>query len=567
MATGEQVAVSHFDAPLDTNTGADVIVETLEARGVTHVFGVPGAKIDKVFDRLLDSSIKTVVCRHEQNAAFIAGGIGRMTGKAGVAIVTSGPGVSNTVTGLATANSEGDPLVVLGGAVSVADRLKSVHQGMDSVELCRPITKYAAEIDSPSATAEVLSAAFRAAERGRPGSAFVSLPADIATEEAKCKPIPPGRYVQQGPAAKASISEAAHIINSAKSPVILLGLMASKPKFSEAINKLLARTAVPVVGTFQAAGAISRQDFRYFGGRVGQLANQPADALLGSGDVIITIGYDAIEYWPSLWNKNNDRRIIHIDVVPAKVENDYSPAVELIGDIEETLDALSHLIDRPRLNSSALELLQRIAEDRERLMALAATKSGNPIHPLRLVNELQKMITPDVTICSDMGSFSLYLSRYLFSFRARQFLITNGQQTLGVALPWAIAASIVRPQEKVLSISGDGGFLFSAAELETAVRLNSHLVHMIWVDGHYDMVGTQERIKYGRTSAVDFGPVDHLKYAQAFGATGLQIRDADEIAPTLKKAFDIPGPVLVEVHVDYRDNAKLFEHVHEGTIM
>jgi acetolactate synthase I/II/III large subunit len=393
------------------------------------------------------------------------------------------------------------------------------------------------------------------------------LPADIATEEAKCKPIPPGRYVQQGPAAKASISEAARIINSAKSAVILLGLMASKPKFSEAINKLLARTAVPVVGTFQAAGAISRQDFRYFGGRVGQLANQPADALLGSGDVIITIGYDAIEYWPSLWNKNNDRRIIHIDVVPAKVENDYSPAVELIGDIEETLDALSHLIDRPRLSSSALELLQRIAEDRERLMALAATKSGNPIHPLRLVNELQKMITPDVTICSDMGSFSLYLSRYLFSFRARQFLITNGQQTLGVALPWAIAASIVRPQEKVLSISGDGGFLFSAAELETAVRLNSHLVHMIWVDGHYDMVGTQERIKYGRTSAVDFGPVDHLKYAQAFGATGLQIRDADEIAPTLKKAFDIPGPVLVEVHVDYRDNAKLFEHVHEGTIM
>jgi acetolactate synthase I/II/III large subunit len=285
------------------------------------------------------------------------------------------------------------------------------------------------------------------------------------------------------------------------------------------------------------------------------------------GSLIITIGYDAIEYWPSLWNKSNDRPIIHIDVVPAKVENDYSPAVELIGDIEETLEALSPLLHRSRLDSSSSELLQRIAEDREHLMALAALKSGNPIHPLRLVSELQKLITPDVTICSDMGSFSLYPCRYLFSFRARQFLITNGQQTLGVALPWAIAASIVRPQEKVLSISGDGGFLFSAAELETAVRLNSHLVHMIWVDGHYDMVGTQERIKYGRTSAVDLGTVDHVKYAQAFGATGLQIRDADEIVPTLKKAFDIAGPVLIEVHVDYRDNAKLFEHVHEGAIV
>ena len=237
--------------------------------------------------------------------------------------------------------------------------------------------------------------------------------------------------------------------------------------------------------------------------------------------------------------------------------------MELIGDIEETLDALSPLLHRPRLDSRSAELLQRIAEDREQLMALAASKSGNPIHPLRLVSELQKLISSDVTICSDMGSFSIYLCRYLFSFRARQFLITNGQQTLGVALPWAIAASIVRPHEKVLSISGDGGFLFSAAELETAVRLNSHLVHMIWVDGHYDMVATQERIKYGRTSAVGLGRVDYMKYAQAFGATGLQIRAADEIAPTLKKAFDTPGPVLVEVHVDYRDNAKLFEQVHE----
>ena len=133
--------------------------------------------------------------------------------------------------------------------------------------------------------------------------------------------------------------------------------------------------------------------------------------------------------------------------------------------------------------------------------------------------------------------------------------------------PWAIAATIVRPHEKVLSISGDGGFLFSANELETAVRLNSHLVHMIWIDGHYDMVGTQERLKYGRTSGVDFGPVNYAKYAEAFGATAFQIDSPDQIAPTLKKAFDTPGPVLVGVHVDYRDNARLFEDVHEGSIL
>src|SRR6202012_2910999 len=194
VANGTAVAVETREAQR-AMTGADVVVETLEARGTKHVFGVPGAKIDKIYDRLLDSSIQTVVCRHEQNAAFIAGGIGRMTGKAGVAITTSGPGVSNLVTGLVTANSEGDPLVALGGAVAVADRLKSIHQTLDSVDVCRPVTKFSAEIDSPAATAEVLSAAFRAAESGRPGAAFVSLPMDVVIGEAKCQPIQLSTFV------------------------------------------------------------------------------------------------------------------------------------------------------------------------------------------------------------------------------------------------------------------------------------------------------------------------------------------------------------------------------------
>jgi acetolactate synthase-1/2/3 large subunit len=567
MATAEQITNQRIDVAPKAKTGADIVVETLEARGVKQVFTVSGAKIDRVLDRLLDSSIKTVVCRHEQNAAFIAGGIGRMTGKAGVALVTSGPGTSNLVTGLATANSEGDPVVALGGAVAVADRLKSIHQTLDSVRLCRPVTKYAAEVDSPAATAEVLSAAFRAAEGDRPGSAFVSLPIDVANGEAKCNPIRLSPFAEQGPAAKASLMEAAHLINNAKSPVIFLGLMASKPKSADAIRNLLRTTAVPVVGTFQAAGAVSQEDCLRFGGRVGQIANQPADALLNSGDVVVTIGYDAIEYWPSIWNKGKDRPIIHIAATPAKIENDYSPAVELIGNIEETIQALSPLLHRSALASESAELLELIAQDRKRLMAEAATKSGIPIHPLRLISELQKILTPDVTVCSDVGSFNIYLCRYLFSFRARQFLTSNGQQTLGVGLPWAIAATIVRPHEKVLSISGDGGFLFTASELETAVRLNSHLVHMIWIDGRYDMVGVQEEMKYHRTSGVDIGPVDYVKYAEAFGATGLRIQDTDEIAPTLHKAFDTPGPVLIGVHVDYRDNIKLFEDVHEGSVL
>jgi acetolactate synthase I/II/III large subunit len=551
----------------ETSTGADVVVRMLEERGTKYVFGVSGAKIDKVFDALHDSTIQTVVCRHEQNAAFIAGGIGRMTGKAGVAIATSGPGVSNLVTGLATANSEGDPMVALAGAVAVEDRLKSLHQTMDSVSICKPVTKYAAEVDSPSSTAEVLAAAFRAAEYARPGAAFVSLPTDVMTSPARCKPIGLGSFNNQGRAAEASLHEAARLINSSKTPVVFLGLMASKPNAAGAIRAFLKDCPMPVVGTFQAAGAISHQFVPNFAGRVGQIANQPADELLNTADLVVTIGYDAVEYWPALWNKGQDRSIVHIDVVPAEIENDYDPAVELIGCIEETLPSLTPLLHRPPIDAASKELMTRISRDREQMLAEAAALSSVPIHPLRLIAELQDILTPDVTVCSDMGSFSIYLARYLYSFRARQLLISNGQQTLGVALPWGIAATLVRPNEKVLSISGDGGFLFSANELETAVRLKSHLVQLIWIDGSYDMVGSQEQIKYNRRSGVDFGPVDVVRFAEAFGATGLRIDHPNQIATMLREAFDLPGPVLVGAHVDYKQNVKLFEQVHEGSIL
>src|SRR3954451_4122727 len=167
-------------------TGAQVVVDSLERQGVQRVFGIPGAKIDKVFDTLASSSIQTVVCRHEQNAAFIAGGIGRLTGRAGVAIATSGPGVSNLTTGLATANSEGDPMVALGGSVATSQSLKRIHQTLQAVSVLKPVTKFCAEVGSPESIGEVMANAFRAAESDRPGAAYVNLPKDIMEADAKC---------------------------------------------------------------------------------------------------------------------------------------------------------------------------------------------------------------------------------------------------------------------------------------------------------------------------------------------------------------------------------------------
>jgi acetolactate synthase-1/2/3 large subunit len=321
-----------------------------------------------------------------------------------------------------------------------------------------------------------------------------------------------------------------------------------------------------VVGTFQAAGAVAAHLFDNFGGRVGQLANQPGDRLLDSADLVITVGYDPVEYPPADWNRNNVRKVIHIDVLPADLDNSYRPYVELTGDIASTLTLLTPQLNRTHRSDLAARILKAIAAERVELSRESAFRNGTPIHPLRLVAELQPFLSSDVTLCLDMGSFHLWLARHLYSFKARQILISNGQQTLGVALPWAIAASIVRPSEKVLSISGDGGFLFSAMELETAVRLKANIVHLVWIDGAYDMVAEQEVLKYGRKSGIDLGPVDFIKYAEAFGATGRMIRTPDEIAPVLKEALKHNGPMIVGVHVDYSDNHKLFEMVKEDSI-
>ena len=545
--------------------GARLLVRNLEAQGVEYVFGIPGAKVGPVFDALLDSKIKTIVCRHEQNATFIAGGLGRLTGKAGVVLVTSGPGCSNLVTGLATANTEGDPVVAFGGSVPVAARLKQTHQSLDTVAMCRPVTKFSAEIDSADAVSEIFAGAFRAAESGRPGAAFVSLPKDIMQGAAPAEVLAPVAGVAAGPASREAIAAAVRLVEAAERPVLLLGMLASQPAVAAAIRALLAKTRLAVASTYQAAGVVPRERLDCFGGRVGLFHNQPADRLLDGADLVLAIGYDPVEYDPALWNRGRHRKLVHVDCVPADIDRDYRPDVELLGDIAATLQALGAVLPgcaAPRQTT----ILTEIQHERAKHRADAARHQGTPIHPLRIVHELQALIDEDVTLCSDMGSFHIWMARHLIAHRPRQIMISNGQQTLGVALPWAIAACLARPGGKVISVSGDGGFLFSAVELETAVRLKCNFVHLVWIDGFYDMVRFQQIAEFGRDSAVQFGPVDVVKFAESMGARGLRIDTPDQIGPVLRAAMDMEGPVVIGIPVDYRDNPGLMAALHEDVL-
>ena len=539
--------------------GADLVVANLEARGVRHVFGIPGAKIDRVFDSLVDSTIETVVVRHEANAAFMAAAVGRLTGQAGVALVTSGPGCSNLATGLATATSEGDAMVAIGGGVKLDDRLKQVHQTMDTVAMFKPVTRYAAEVVTGSTISEVMSNAFRAAEGSRPGASFVSLPMDIVNAPTQGDVLTGYVPPALGAAAAEALSDAAALIRNARNPVLLVGLLASRPENAEAIREFVTRTNIPVVGTYQSAGTIDADNFSRFAGRVGLWNNQPGDVLLEQADVIVTVGYSPVEYDPPLWNKDVSRPLIHVDVQPADTDRYYRPAVELIGDIAKTMTQLAAEVPSRTTSPQFESVLTTLAGARLALAQKAATLGGSPVHPLRIVKELQDVVGPDTTMCVDMGSFHIWIARYLYSFRARQLLISNGQQTMGVALPWAIAASLVRPGQKVISVSGDGSFMQSSMELETAVRLKSNIVHVIWVDNMYNMVEIQEVKKYKRRSGVEFGPIDFKAYAESFGAKGFAVESADSLRATLRAAMQVEGPAVVAIPVDYSDNPKLME--------
>ena len=545
--------------------GAEFLVKALEAHGVTHVFGIPGAKVDSVFTALLDSPIQLVLCRHEQNAAFMAQAFGRLTGRIGVCLATSGPGVTNLVTGLATATTEGDPVLAIGGEVPLDDRFKQTHQSLDAISLMQPVTRFAQSALSVHDLPEVLGNAIRAAEQGRPGAAFLGLPKDVGLASIDEDPTAGwGQPIRQGACHPNSLKEASTILSGLQRPLLLLGMQASDPTISDSLQTYVRRSGLPYCATFQGPGRWVAPE--HYVGRVGLFRNQPADALLNAADGVICIGFDPVEYDPSIWNSQQRRPIVAVDVQAADQDRAFLPNVELIGDLAETLKAMSAW-PAMAVADDFLQLQQASAAELQATAAEGLSMGGAaPVHPLRLVHEISAVTTAETTLCLDVGSHYIWMNRYAQAERARQVLVSNGQQTLGVALPWAIAAGMERPGSPVISVSGDGGFLFTATELETAVRMGSRFVHVIWNSHSYNMVEFQEQAHYGRVSGIQLGNYDVVKFAEAFGAKGYTINHADELRPVLRDALRQPVPALINVPVDYSDNIRLMQNVHQQFI-
>ncbi|KAF0506891.1 acetolactate synthase AlsS [Pediococcus pentosaceus] len=543
-------------------TGSDSILDSLINHDVPYIFGIPGAKIDLLFEQLEHSNRakkpKLIITRHEQNAAFMAAGVGRITGKPGVVLTTSGPGVGNLATGLLTATAEGDPVLAIGGQVPRNDLLRLTHQSMRNAALFEPITKFSVEVQEPENISEVLANAYRAAESSKQGASFVSFPQDVVNAPVSSRPIQPLRKPILGPASPIEIEELAKAIRNAQLPVLLLGMRASSPEVTKAVRELVRIANLPVVETFQGAGIISHDLEDHFYGRVGLFRNQPGDKLLKHSDLVITVGYDAIEYEPRNWNAEGDGKIIVIDDSPSEIDHNFEPEKELVGDIAQTIDLLTPHLKDYQVGVDGEQYLETLRElQNKQDLPPVPKQDSKRIHPLSIISALQYRVDDEMTVSVDVGSFYIWMARHFRSYQPRHLLFSNGMQTLGVALPWAISAALLRPNSKSVSVSGDGGFLFSAQELETAVREKLDIVHIIWNDGYYDMVKFQEEIKYGHSAGVDFGPVDFVKLAEGYGAKGLRVEKPEDLGKILDEAFQTEGPVVVDIPVDYSDNVKL----------
>ncbi|KAL9535067.1 Acetolactate synthase [Sphaerulina musiva] len=536
-----------------------IIVESLNNAGVKVVFGIPGAKVDAVFDTLSDHpEIKLVVCRHEQNAAFMAAAVGRITGTPGVCIATSGPGAGNLTTGLVTATTEGDPVVAIVGSVPRLLSTKHTHQSMKALDILRPTAKSATNIDVEDQAAEVVLAAFRTANGNPRGSAVVSLPMDVAAGKSKITAFPSSAFTPPlyGASPTADIATVAKMIDNAKLPVFFLGQRASSAVVVGAVRQFLRRHPIAVVETFQAAGAVPEDlaDTVFFG-RVGLFRNQTGDRLLAKSDLIICLGYDPTEYDASAWNPHANLNIVHVDYTSCDYGAYYHPDIELLGSVRQNIlalgDAVQNVTD-PAKDEFCKGLTQEL---RSWSKEITNFKSSNGfVHPLQFIAALQKRVSKDTTVCVDVGTVYIYMMRYFFAYEPRKLLCSNGQQTLGVGLPWAIAASLVQEppcSQKVISISGDGGFMFSSQELSTAVLQGCNITHFIWNDEAYNMVEFQEEMKYNRSSGIKLGGIDFAKLAEAFGGKGFRINSSSEIETVMEQALAHKGVSLVDVRIDY----------------
>ncbi len=538
---------------------SDLFVKCLEAEGVTHIFGVPGEENADVMISLNSSPIEFILCRHEQAAAFMADTYGRLTGKAGVCLGTLGPGATNLVTGVADANMDRAPLVCIIGQGSTRRLHKESHQNMDSIAMFEPITKWSTTIAHEANIPEVVRKAFKLAEAEKPGATLIELPENIAKNSIDDQPIEPKRTRRPGADHKA-VAEAVELILASKDPMIIAGNGAVRKRAAAQLHRLARNTGIGVVNTFMGKGAVPRDD-EHCMFTIGLGVKDHIAHAIDKCDVIISVGYDLVEYAPSLWNNTPGKKIIHIDFWPAEIDADYPVEVDIAGDIADALWQINERLEGDHQDKLPLYNIQDRAALRQTIYDdLNAEKDDQsfPMKPQKILCDVRDYLGPDDILLSDVGAHKMWISRYYQCDTPNTCLISNGFCTMGFALPGAMGAKIAHPDRKVMAISGDAGFLMNVQDIETAVRYGINFVCIVWADEEYGLIKWKQQAAFdGNHSELAFSNPDFEMLAKAFGAWGKNVASPEELVAAIDEGFKQPGPAIIGVPVDYAENMKL----------
>ncbi len=529
---------------------AELFVRCLENEGIEYIFGIPGEENLDVMDALLDSSITFVIVRHEQGAAFMADVYGRLTGHAGVCLATLGPGATNLITGVADANMDHAPLVAIAGQASTHRLHKESHQVLDLVQMFQPITKYSTRLLTPNTIPEVVRKAFKLAQTEKSGASFIEFPENLAEMELEDHPLPVKNPMLPEPA-QDQVERAIRVISEAHEPLILAGNGVVRSKAWRQLQDFAERMNIPVANTFMAKGVMPFNHPLALGS-AGLQAKDYIHCGFEGADVIICIGFDLVEYHPYLWHPSRDRRIVHIDTTPAEVDAYYSIEVGVVGDIKHSLLRIGELAT-PHTGHRLRPLREALIRE----MDGCSADTGFPVKPQKIIWDLRTaMALEDIVIC-DVGAHKMWMARMFRCEYPNTCIISNGFASMGIALPGAIAASMAYPERNVVAVTGDAGFLMNVQELETAVRMKTPIVVLVWNDSGYGLIKWKQMNQFGRSSHVDFGNPDFVQLAESFGAEGLRVESAEELLPALRKALESDSVTVIDCPVDYGENLKL----------
>ncbi len=540
--------------------GAELFVKCLEAEGVKYIFGVPGEENAHFLMALENSPIQFILTRHEQTASFMAETYGKLTGEAGVCLGTLGPGATNLVTGVASANSDRAPVVAITGQADIHRQHKESHQRIDIVSMFRPVTKAAVPVLHPDNIPEVVRQAFKLATREKPGACHIELSNDIAAMPATRPPLNKN-YLRRTVADDKIVDIALDVIRAAKNPIILAGNGAIRTRASKQLRLFSERTGIGVISTFMGKGCVSRQAPECIF-TIGLQTPSLANSALSDADVVITVGYDLIEFPPRLWNKFGRKKIVHVDFLPAVVDSNYQLAAEVIGDLAHTLWMFNERMAAKRM----LFDLPEQRKTRDRMLSLLAERkddqTAGSIRPQKVLWDVRKALGPSDILISDVGTHKMWVAQYYHCDEPNTCLIPNGFCSMGSSLPGALAAKLIHPERRILALCGDGGFMMNVQDLETAVRLKLNIVVMIWVDNCYNLIQWKQQNEFGRHTDCSFGNPDFVKLAESFGCEGIHVNNAVDLAPALDRAFNAGRPAVLSLDIDYRENEVLMEKLH-----